>query len=106
MNTKIAIAVFFMLGLLITTSCLNSKTESKNVITINESDIIKKQIEVKGMTCVGCEVTLEGEISKITGVVSVRAFHKEDKVVVEFDSTKTDLNKIIKTVNDSGYNPF
>ena len=99
--------IFAVLSLFLGTSCLeNANKDSKNAIIIKESDIVKNKISVKGMTCVGCEVTLEDNIFKIRGVVSVRAFHKENKVVVEFDSTKTDLNQIIKTVNDSGYNPF
>ncbi len=88
------------------TSCTSSDKKAKKVIVVKESDIVKKNISVNGMTCVGCEVTLEESISKIEGVVSVKASHKENKAIIEFDSTKTDIKTIKKTIKKAGYKPF
>ncbi|MBL1280774.1 MAG: cation transporter [Fluviicola sp.] len=88
------------------TSCSSNDLQSNDVITVKESDIIKESIGVDGMTCVGCEVTLEESIFKITGVVNVKASHTEKEVVIEFDSTKTDIKTITKIIKESGYNPF
>ncbi len=71
---------------------------------VKESDIVRKDIGVRGMTCVGCEVTLEDNISRIEGVVHVRASHADKKVTVEFDSTKTDIQSITRVISKSGYN--
>ena len=90
----------------ITSSCTSSDKKPEKVIVVKESDIFKEKIGVNGMTCVGCEVTLEENISKIEGVVSVKASHTEKEAIIEFDSTKTDINTITKTIKESGYKPI
>ncbi|WP_456423657.1 cation transporter [Lutibacter sp.] len=90
----------------IITSCTSLDKKSEKVIVVKESDIVREKIGVNGMTCVGCEVTLEDNISKIEGVVSVKASHTEKEAIIEFDSTKTDINTITKTIKESGYKPF
>ena len=90
----------------ITSSCTSSGKKTEKVIVVKESDIFKEKIGVNGMTCVGCEVTLEENISKIEGVVSVKASHTEKEAIIEFDSTKTDINTITKTIKESGYKPL
>ena len=88
------------------TSCNSSDKKSEKVIVVKESDIVREKIGVNGMTCVGCEVTLEENILKIEGVVSVKASHTKKEAIIEFDSTKTDINTISKTIKESGYRPF
>jgi len=90
----------------ITSSCTSSDKKTEKVIVVKESDIVREKIGVNGMTCVGCEVTLEENISKIEGVVSVKASHTEKEAIIEFDSTKTDINTITKTIKESGYKPL
>ena len=94
------------LSLLALFSCNSTNESEEQVITVNESDITKVKIGVEGMTCVGCEVTLENEISQIEGVVSVKASHSNNEAIIEFDSTKTNTETIIKTIKESGYKPF
>lgn len=90
----------------IVTSCNPSESKTQKVIIVNASDIVRESIGVKGMTCVGCEVTLEENIAKIDGVVSVKASHTSEEAIIEFDATKTDIGTITKTIRDSGYKPF
>lgn len=90
------IAIFFA-------SCQISSRQKAEPIVVRESDLCKKTIGVDGMACVGCEVTIEEKLSKIEGVVSVKASRKANQVIVEFDSTKTDLNTIKSNIAESGY---
>lgn len=103
---NILIVILTVINVSVTTSCSSSNKKSEKVIVIKESDIVRKKIGVNGMTCVGCEVTLEDNISKIEGVVSVKASHTEKEAIIEFDSTKTNINTITKTIKESGYKPF
>ena len=100
---NIAIVLLTLINVFILASCNSSNTKSKKVIVVKASDIVQKNIGVNGMTCVGCEVTLEENISKIEGVVSVKASHNENKVSIAFDSTKTTIKTIKKTIKESGY---
>lgn len=79
-------------------------TEKKQVV-VKQSDIVQKTIGIEGMTCVGCEVTLEGSISKIEGVVKVKASVASDSATVSYDKTKTNLAEITKTIKSEGYTP-
>ncbi len=79
-------------------------TEKKQVI-VKQSDIVLKTIGIEGMTCVGCEVTLEDSISKIEGVVKVKASVASDSATVSYDKTKTNLAEITKTIKSEGYTP-
>ena len=103
---NILIALLTIINVSIITSCSSSDKKNEKVIIVKESNIVRESIGVNGMTCVGCEVTLEENISKIEGVVSVKASHTENKATIEFDSTKTDIEAITKTIKESGYKPF
>ncbi|MCF6169533.1 MAG: cation transporter [Bacteroidales bacterium] len=103
---NILIVLLTVINVSIITSCSSSDKKSEKVIVVKESDIVREKIGVNGMTCVGCEVTLEENISKIKGVVSVKASHTEKEAIIEFDSTKTDINTITETIIESGYKPF
>ncbi len=103
---NILIVLLTVINVSVITSCTSSDKKSEKVIVVKESDIVREKIGVNGMTCVGCEVTLEENISDIEGVVSVKASHTEKEAIIEFDSTKTDLNTITKTIKESGYKTF
>ncbi|WKD86907.1 Mercuric transport protein periplasmic component [Polaribacter huanghezhanensis] len=103
---NILIVLVTIINVSIITSCSSSDKKTEKTIIVKESDIVRESIGVNGMTCVGCEVTLEDNISKIEGVVSVKASHTEKKATIEFDSTKTDIKTITKTIKKSGYKPF
>jgi len=36
----------------------------------------------------------------------VKASHTDKEAIIEFDSTKTDITTITKTIKESGYKPF
>ncbi|MDF1878670.1 heavy-metal-associated domain-containing protein [Sulfurimonas sp. SAG-AH-194-C20] len=83
-------------------SCSEQNKKTKTIV-VKKSNVVLKKIGVDGMTCMGCEVTLEGAISKIEGVTKVKASAVDGSAQVEFDKTKTDLDTIVKTIQDSGY---
>ncbi len=86
-------------------ACSPSPNKAKT-ITVKASALIEEKISVRGMTCVGCEVTLEESLSKIDGVVSVKASHHKKQAVIEFDSTQTNITAIKKAVKEAGYKTF
>lgn len=60
-------------------------------------------MEVKGMTCEGCENTIESALTEIDGVVSAEASHTKAVTVVSYDSTKVSTQTIAQTINELGY---
>jgi len=98
------IITLLLVGLSCSTSILAQ--EKSNTIVVKSSDVIQTKIGVKGMTCVGCEVSLERSISKVPGVVKAKASASNDTAVIEYDKTKTDVESIMKNIKKSGYTPF
>ncbi|MBK9149983.1 MAG: heavy-metal-associated domain-containing protein [Saprospiraceae bacterium] len=84
-------------------SCSDSGNQQTSVRIVKESDICRKTITIKGMVCVGCEVTVENKLMSMDGIVNVKASHKLDQVTVEFDSTQTDLTQIKNQIKEAGF---
>jgi len=65
----------------------------------------KTVIPVKGMTCVNCAAAIQKDISKLVGVTSANVNYANEKAVVEFDPTAVDLDRLITSIRESGYQP-
>ena len=90
--------------LLIAVSCQNRTTEKQEESSVNDDlSIVKYEISIEGMTCTGCEETIEGNVMKIDGVKSIEASFTQGKAVVEFSSNKTDTAAISESISKSGY---
>lgn len=63
----------------------------------------KITLSVSGMTCSSCEHHIESEVIKLSGVSSVKASYEGKSTTVEFDPQKVDQEKIIATINETGY---
>lgn len=87
------------------TSCQSTSEKTREVVYIKKENIVNRDIQVSGMTCVGCEVTIEEKLLHIKGVVSVKADYNLELVVVDFDSTKTDMDEISQFLETTDYKP-
>ena len=60
-------------------------------------------LTVTGMTCGGCENAVRRAVSSIAGVASVTASHSDNRVTVEYDSSKADRAAIAQAISRAGY---
>lgn len=60
-------------------------------------------LDVTGMKCGGCETNVKKKLNTIDGVISVEAMNKENKVDVEFDSDKTNVEAISAAITEAGF---
>ncbi|MEM1503711.1 copper chaperone CopZ [Domibacillus sp. 8LH] len=60
-------------------------------------------LNVQGMSCGHCVKSIEENVSKISGVDSVKVHLDEKKVDVTFDSNTTTLKEITDVIEDQGY---
>ncbi|MGX5856056.1 mercuric transport protein MerTP [Dyadobacter jiangsuensis] len=60
-------------------------------------------IQIKGMTCEGCEHHVKQEVNKLKGIRQVQVSYKTGNATVRYDSKKTSLSEIKKAVNATGY---
>ncbi|MBI2266602.1 MAG: cation transporter [Armatimonadetes bacterium] len=62
-------------------------------------------LRVEGMTCTGCENTVEKAILKTPGVVAAKVSHDEKKAVIR-GTEKLDAEKVIANINQTHYKAF
>lgn len=64
---------------------------------------MKKDYEIKGMSCAICKNTIEKNVSKMDGVRSCQVNLLDNDMLIEYDETKLSENTIKKVVDDLGY---
>lgn len=69
----------------------------------NESNIKRVISSIQGMHCASCAITIESQLQKAHGVEVAEVNYASEKVKLAFDSKKTNLQEIGKTINDLGY---
>lgn len=62
-----------------------------------------QEFKVEGMTCGGCERSIQNVLTKHAGVVSAKADHVSAKVSVEFDPAQTRPQLIAQAITDAGF---
>ncbi len=73
-------------------------------IIIDKKNVVTKTVNMSGMTCEACEIAIE-KVGKDAGIVKVKASSPDQKVVVEFDKTQTDIHTIMKAIELKGFTP-
>ena len=101
MIKKSITAVLLTFVTLFSFACSDAPTKSN--VKPTESKIVMKTIDVEGMTCEGCEGTIVDYVTKMDGVLSSKASHVKESVIVKYDEAKTDIDAIMKTISSTGY---
>jgi copper chaperone CopZ len=68
-----------------------------------EENLKLVHLDVKGMTCEGCEKAIVGSICKLDGIQEASASHTAAEAIVKYDSTKTSMEAIQQAIADAGY---
>ena len=61
------------------------------------------ELNIKGMTCEGCETHINHAVGRTPGVAKVESDYKSGTAVVEFDKTKTSKDDIAAAIDAAGY---
>lgn len=60
-------------------------------------------LDVPGMTCSSCPITVKKALSKVNGVQQVKASFEKREAVVTFDDQKTSVEKLSLASTNAGY---
>jgi len=63
----------------------------------------KEIINISGMHCASCALTIEKSLKKLTGVNSAKVNFILQKATVEYDESKTNRKELEKAVEAVGY---
>lgn len=85
----------------IVTSC--GTKGKKEVKEVEGFEISRIEVSISGMTCTGCEQTIQTSVAKIEGVVNVKAAFTNGKAIVDFNPAKADTAEIRAAISGSGY---
>ena len=68
------------------------------------ADVIKTvTLEVQGMTCAACPITVKKALKNVPGVSGVKVNYKSKIAEVNFDPNKTSADELAKAVTTVGY---
>jgi mercuric ion transport protein len=93
--------LFLSLILILAVSCNSKGTKQEKSNVPATASLV--EVNVTGMTCAGCENTVQTSVAKIEGVRSVKASAASGKAIVEYTSGVADTAMIRKAIVASGY---
>lgn len=98
--TSASILVLFVL-VFATASCKSSgkKVEKETL----QQEAVLMEVSIGGMSCTGCEQTVQTNIAKLEGIKSVKASFATGNAIVEYFPDMVDSTKIKEAVTGSGY---
>lgn len=68
-----------------------------------EQKLIRKVLQIDGMTCTSCEIRIENALKKMKGIVEAEAVYSSSKVYITYDLNRTGLDKIIEVIENLDY---
>ena len=60
-------------------------------------------LNVSGMTCPACPITVKKALEKVSGVSKVEVRYEKKQVLVTFDDAKTNTDALVKATTNAGY---
>jgi copper chaperone len=102
MKNLLAIKSLILIALLaIASACGNSGKKVEK--PADDGRVAKVEVSITGMTCGGCEQTIQTSVAKLEGIKSVKAMSGMGKAFIEFAPALTDTAKIRTAITESGY---
>lgn len=77
--------------------------ETEESMAIAPENLIEAELTVHGMTCTGCEETVQKSVASLEGIQEVKASHMDSVAKVSYDKTKTSPEEIAGAIEKVGY---
>lgn len=98
-----AVLLFFILGIVVF-GCQNAPNSSaQEEVSATSVEKVYLTLEVEGMTCGGCERTVQGALTAIEGIDSAFASHVDKQVKIFVDTAKVNIIEMQKAIDAKGY---
>lgn len=103
---KIFFALLFLAVLFV--GCVSQGSHEQNKTEQQTTKVAPENLEtieisVYGMSCEGCERTIQTAVGKLPGIQEVKASHLDSTVVVKFDKTQSSFDEMKNAITDKGY---
>ncbi|WP_424963911.1 mercuric transport protein MerTP [Ekhidna sp.] len=82
----------------------SGNSNASNVIVVKENDILNAELSIKGMTCTGCEHSVNAALNNSEGVLEASSSYESGIATVKFDQTKVSVDQLATNVEEAtGY---
>ncbi len=68
-----------------------------------ERRLVRKVLQVGGMTCTSCEMRIENALKKLDGILYAKAIYSSSNVYITYDANTIGLEEIIQTIEKLDY---
>lgn len=99
MKTFKFLLIFLVFGLF---AC-KGKTVDKSTDSEPSVALVTCEVKINGMTCTGCEQTIENAVIGLEGIKSVEASHTEGMALIVAEADKFDSVSIKSKIDGTGY---
>jgi copper chaperone CopZ len=108
LQSKTFLSIVTVFAILMMTFPLYAKVfypKPKTQATILAAVDNKQQVKftIQGMSCTGCELEVNNELSKVNGVIAYQTSYAGKSSLVTFDKSKVDVKTIAAAINKTGY---
>jgi len=76
---------------------------TKNVSASEPFEVRQIKLEVAGMTCTGCEESINHAAMEVAGVVTAKANYEKGEAIIGFNEATSSQQEIIDAINATGY---
>ncbi len=96
--------LYLIFVLMVAASCGNSsQNQTTTAMDVEPENLTEIRLDVKGMTCSGCENSVKRSLNGQAGVYAAEASHESELVVVRFDPAAIGIDQIAESITRVGF---
>ena len=80
-----------------------SRSPEKEVMIVRQIDIQTLHLQISGMDCFACNSEITHAVFGNDGIVEAKADYKTGSAIIKFDTSRSSVENIIRSVNATGY---
>ena len=100
-NQKVTLGIIFFVFIAAAIACSGNNKKAEKSETTQQPSLI--EVSIGGMTCTGCEQTIQTKLTKLEGVMMVKASFTTGTAMVEYLPGLVDTLKMREAITGSGY---
>jgi copper chaperone CopZ len=98
---KFTLGIVFIAFILVAAACSGNGKKEEKAETAQQPLLV--EVSIGGMTCTGCEQTIQTNLTKLEGVTLVKASFTTGTALVEYLPNLVDTVKMREAIAGSGY---
>ncbi len=89
---------------LLSISCQSKESKDTKSETPEQAvEYVLFEVQIEGMTCTGCEETIEAGVQKVDGIGTIEANHVDGNAQIKFVKGLSDTSAVKKVIEAAGY---